>query len=731
MSPLRRGHGSRVSPVHNGLTMKTGAAQTASTSRWVALALVAIAGCSAPHAAGHRPAPVPVPGAGAGAVHADPGLEPFVRIVGPSGRDTTFASMLGKLAEADVVFLGETHLDEVTHRVELAVLEALTEARDGRVVLAMEMFATDAQPVLDRYLAGRIDEATFLESAPPWKNYWTGYRALIEYAREQKLPVVGSNIPVGLRRKISSGKQEAFDALTPEERQWVPPHLHANRREYWQRFRRAVAGHQGSSGDAPDLQSFLYSSQSLWDNTMGWSCARALERYPGAAVLHVNGGFHSKYGQGTVDQLRRRRPGVAIATVSIIPASDLSTVDTRDAGRAADFLVFTEGRGRGLQEGFHAVHTSREIRYRNWVPAAATMANPSPLLIWLPAEGLRAADAAAYWRAALGDEAAVVAIEPPYLQLEDDLHLGGRWYWTETFHDDVGAAAQALERIIPYVTKYFPVDASRVVVGGAGMGATVVVVAALLSDRLAVDAIALEPRQTSKLIEVSLPDLAPMTKSLTVLVDASGRERWEATCRGYETAGLDASVAIVEADGYRDAEKLIRRALGLDAIPPRRALVDLLPSTDSPLSRHWVRLHVRLGSAPPLGSVSTADLGDATAIPIPAGPFGGTTLVVVPATAPRKDRQAWQELAQSGAMQEAHGRFHRLMVAFEDEAPRLGDVLGDLHKKGRNNVLIVPAMFCAGPGYMRELRKDAAGYAPRMTLTWLPGLGGSLPAVGR
>ncbi len=115
--------------------MKTGAAQTASTSRWAALALLAIAGCSAPYAAGHRPAPVPLPGAVPGPVHADPGVEPFVRIVGPSGRDTTFASMLDELAEADVVFLGETHLDEVTHRVELAVLEALTEARGGRVGL--------------------------------------------------------------------------------------------------------------------------------------------------------------------------------------------------------------------------------------------------------------------------------------------------------------------------------------------------------------------------------------------------------------------------------------------------------------------------------------------------------------------------------------------------------------------------------------------------------------------
>jgi uncharacterized iron-regulated protein len=674
-----------------------------------------------------RPDSLKVPGA----VQTDPGVEPFVRIVGPSGRDTTFASMLDELAEADVVFLGETHLDEVTHRVELAVLQALTEARDDRVVLAMEMFATDVQPVLDRYLAGQIDEAAFLESAPPWKNYRTGYRALVEYARAHKLPVVGSNIPVGLRRKISSGKQEAFEALTPEQRQWVPPQLHASSREYWERFGRAVASHMGSSGDAPDPQTFLYSSQSLWDNTMGWSCARALERYPGTAVLHVNGAFHSKYGQGTVDQLRRRRPGVTIATVSIIPASDLSTVDTRDAGRAADFLVFAESRGRGLKEGFHAVKTSREIRYRIRVPAPATMADPSPLLIWLPAEGLRAADAAAYWRAALGDEAAVIAIEPPYLQLEDDLHLGGRWYWTETFHDDVGAATRALERIIPYVTEYFPADASRVVVGGAGMGATVVLVAALLSDRLPVDAIALEPRQTSKLIEVSLPDLAPMTKSLAVLVDAPERERWDGSCRGYESAGLDASVTIVEADGYRDAEQLIRGALGLEAMPTTTGSSELVTATETPLARHWVRLHSRQESKPPLGTVSAADLGGAEAIPIPAGPFGGTTLIVVPATAPKKDRQAWQELAQSGAMEETHGRFHRLVVAFEDEAPRLGEALGDLQEKGRRNVLIVPAVFCAGPGYMRELREDAAGYAQRMTLTWLPGLGGGLPADAR
>ena len=102
---------------------------------------------------------------------------------GRTGEVLSFDAFLDALARADVVFLGETHIDETTHRVELAVYEGLLVRRKGKVVLAMEMFERDVQPALDGYLAGRIDEAAFLSRARPWKNYRTGYRPLIEKAR--------------------------------------------------------------------------------------------------------------------------------------------------------------------------------------------------------------------------------------------------------------------------------------------------------------------------------------------------------------------------------------------------------------------------------------------------------------------------------------------------------------------------------------------------------------------
>src|SRR5688572_22385402 len=46
-----------------------------------------------------------------------------------AGRALELEALLDRLAEADVVFVGETHLDDTTHRVELAVLAGLIERR--------------------------------------------------------------------------------------------------------------------------------------------------------------------------------------------------------------------------------------------------------------------------------------------------------------------------------------------------------------------------------------------------------------------------------------------------------------------------------------------------------------------------------------------------------------------------------------------------------------------------
>src|SRR5262249_29649493 len=142
----------------------------------------------------------------------------------------------------------------------------------------------------------------------------------------------------------------------------------------------------------------LMATQSLWDNTMGESCALALQRHPGASVLHVNGGFHTEYWDGTARQLALRRPDARIRTVAI-EATSSPFAAAIDGPAEADFVVFAEARARDVDEGAYTVVVPRDLRYRLHVPATAGRSSRVPLLLWLPDDGESAGDALNLWRA--------------------------------------------------------------------------------------------------------------------------------------------------------------------------------------------------------------------------------------------------------------------------------------------------------------------------------------------
>jgi len=144
---------------------------------------------------------------------------------GRTGNAIALDALFDQLSRADVVFLGETHVDETTHRLELAAYEALLARRAGRVVLSLEFFERDVQPTLDAYLAGTIDESTFVTKSRPWSNYASAYRPLIEHAKSQKKPVVAANFPTPLRQSVAKEGVAAFARLSADERRQAPAEL--------------------------------------------------------------------------------------------------------------------------------------------------------------------------------------------------------------------------------------------------------------------------------------------------------------------------------------------------------------------------------------------------------------------------------------------------------------------------------------------------------------------------
>ena len=261
-----------------------------------------------------------------------------------------FEAMLADLAKADIVFVGEQHDDPATHRLEAAILDGLRR-RGVAVVLSLEMFERDAQPALSAYLAGKATEEEFLKTSRPWPRYATDYRVLVETAKTERWPVIAANVPRRYASDVAKGGRAALDVLPAADRALAAKDLACPRDEpYFDRFADNMAKHpmpgseKLSAEDKRAQTERYYDAQCVKDETMAEAIAAGVPESGRGTLVHVNGAFHSDFGQGTVERVRRRLDGRRVAIVSILPvaAKDIDSVSpSAEDLRRADYLVYT------------------------------------------------------------------------------------------------------------------------------------------------------------------------------------------------------------------------------------------------------------------------------------------------------------------------------------------------------------------------------------------------------
>jgi uncharacterized iron-regulated protein len=207
------------------------------------------------------------------------------------------------------------------------------------------MFERDVQGSVDTYVSGSSGEDEFLKNSRPWPRYSTDYRPLVEFARARRWPVVAANVPRRIAADVAKVGKPAVDSLNSTDRSLAAADLQCPHDAYFNRFAEQMGGHQDSSGSSADTTTERYYwAQCIKDETMAESVATAftkLEGRPGA-VVHVTGAFHSDYGEGTGERVRRRLAGRRVATLSIIPIESLDSIvpESSDLKRA-DYLVYT------------------------------------------------------------------------------------------------------------------------------------------------------------------------------------------------------------------------------------------------------------------------------------------------------------------------------------------------------------------------------------------------------
>ena len=265
------------------------------------------------------------------------------------GAFSDFEVMLADVAAADVVLVGEQHDDPNTHRLEAAILQGLSR-RGTAATVSLEMFERDVQGAVDAYLASRTDEPAFLAASRPWPRYATDYKPLVDLAIASRWPVVAANVPRKYASMVAKAGLSALESLPPAERAHIAREIQCPLDGYFDRFAETMNSHPMHGADKqPEAErratsERYYFAQCIKDETMAESIGSAVESRAGrpGAVVHYNGAFHTDFGAGVAERVRRRLPSKRVVVISILPVENLDNLAPQgDDLKRADYLIYT------------------------------------------------------------------------------------------------------------------------------------------------------------------------------------------------------------------------------------------------------------------------------------------------------------------------------------------------------------------------------------------------------
>ena len=273
---------------------------------------------------------------------------PAYRLYTPSLKATTYTKLLRQATEADVVLFGELHNNPICHWIELQLTKDLQTDKKGNLVLGAEMFETDNQTALSDYVQGRTSSKELATQARLWPNFDTDYKPIADFAREQHVTFIATNVPRRYARLVSRQGLAALDTVSTAAKQQMAPlpltvdltlpgyKAMMDMMGGGPAFGTTQAATANPHGTNADMTANFARAQAIKDATMAYFILQNLK--PGQTLLHFNGDYHSKNFEGIVWYLRQQRPNLKIVTLSSVEISDLDHPATENRN-LADFIL--------------------------------------------------------------------------------------------------------------------------------------------------------------------------------------------------------------------------------------------------------------------------------------------------------------------------------------------------------------------------------------------------------
>ncbi len=243
------------------------------------------------------------------------------------GKKVSYKKMIKTLLKNDIVLIGESHNNPISHWMELEITKDCKQQRN--LVMGAEMFEQDNQPALDLYLQGKLSAKGLDSSARLWKNYTTDYAPLVNFAKENNIVFAASNTPRRFAAMVSKSGFQVLDTLSETEKKWIAPLPIAYDADLpgYKKMLTMMEGHGTAN---------MPKAQALKDATMAYFI---LKYYvPGSLFIHYNGSFHSQDHDGIVWHLKHSKPDLKIVTVTTVSQKEMKNLLDENKNKA-DYII--------------------------------------------------------------------------------------------------------------------------------------------------------------------------------------------------------------------------------------------------------------------------------------------------------------------------------------------------------------------------------------------------------
>ncbi|MCS6821633.1 MAG: ChaN family lipoprotein [Microscillaceae bacterium] len=260
-------------------------------------------------------------------------LKPAYQIFDLKGKATTYEKLKETAQKADVVLFGELHNNPICHWLQLQLLKDLHKELKNSLILGAEMFEADDQIVLNEYLQTLITEKHLEKEAKLWDNYKTDYKPLLDYALQNKIPFIATNIPRRYASIVSKKGLEFLEKNIPEEaKKYIAPlpiQVDVTLPNYTKMLEMMPSAH-------PEVGQNFIRAQAIKDATMAHFILKNWQ--PKYCFLHFNGTYHSNNFEGIVWYLKKANPTLKICTIASVEQTNISQL-TQENLNLADFTI--------------------------------------------------------------------------------------------------------------------------------------------------------------------------------------------------------------------------------------------------------------------------------------------------------------------------------------------------------------------------------------------------------